>query len=79
MRLLGRPNAPGISREKLGVAGSVAALLGVATAKWLGLELDEEVLLALATLLLAAVQWRARNRRGTEERPPRPARLRGEL
>jgi hypothetical protein len=76
MRLLGRPNAPGISREKLGVVGAVSAILAFVTTKWLGLELDKDVLFALATLLLAAVQWRARNRRAEEDRPLRAAKMR---
>lgn len=76
MNPFGRPNAPGVSKEKLGTAGALAALLGWVLAKWAGLEIPEEVLLAAATAILAAVQWRARNRRAEEDRPPRAARLR---
>lgn len=63
MNPLRRPSGRGISREKVGIVGALAALLGWAVTEYFGVELDEETLLAIATLILAAVQWRSRNRR----------------
>lgn len=77
MKLFDRPNGQrGVSKEKLGVAGAFAAVLGWALAKYLDLEVPEDVLLAVAALLLGLVDWRARNQRAKEDRPARPARLR---
>lgn len=76
MKAFRRPNAPGVSREKVGLAGAIATLLGVVAAKLFGVEVPEDLLLALAGVIIAGVHWRARNRRGMEERPVRSARLR---
>lgn len=68
MKLLGfgRPNAPGVSKEKLGIAGAFAAVLGWALLEFFGLDVPEDILLAVATLLLGLVGWRARNQRVKE-------------
>ena len=68
MNLLGlnRPDAPGVSKEKLGIAGAFAAVLGWALLEFFGLDVPEDILLAVATILLGLVGWRARNRRAEE-------------
>lgn len=63
MKWLNRPDRPGVSRERLGIAGAIASVLGWATLKYLGVEVPEDVLLAVSGLILGAVQWRARNQR----------------
>ena len=63
MEILQRPERPGISRERLGITGAVASILGWAALRYFEVEVPEDVLLAAAALILAAVQWRARNQR----------------
>lgn len=68
MNPFNRPDGSGtLSREKMGVAAALATVLGWALAKYLDLELPEDVLLAVAATLLGLVQWRARNRREEEK------------
>ena len=84
MKLFGRPNARGVSKEKLGagaaIATALATILGWALAKWAGLDVPRDVLLAFgtvaSTVILGLVQVRARNQRAKEDRPVRAAKLR---
>lgn len=66
MNLFRRPDGNGTSREKVGVAGAIASVLGWALMKYLGVEVPEDVLLAAATILLGLVSWRGRNQRERE-------------
>ena len=71
--LLSRPGKPGeVSSEKSGaLVAALVAVLGWALDRWAPGLIPRELLPAVAVLVLSAVSWRAREKRGKDPEPPK--------